>query len=80
LYLDPAGAAATEEDMENTAVAGMESAIKMLPGSIKFDFSSASYLSVRRDSRIKGCDLTVSGKQAQIDDSPINVMMRIQQA
>ena len=33
------------KDMENaavvvSAVAGMESAIKMLPGSIKFDFSS----------------------------------------
>jgi hypothetical protein len=44
LYLNLAGAAAMK-DMKNTAavvsaVAVMESAVKILPGSIKFDFSS----------------------------------------
>jgi hypothetical protein len=43
LYLNLAGAAAMK-DMKNTAVVSavvsVESVIKMLPGSIKFDFSS----------------------------------------
>jgi hypothetical protein len=43
LYLNLAGAAAMK-DMKNTAVVSavvvMESAVKMLPGAIEFDFSS----------------------------------------
>jgi hypothetical protein len=44
LYLDLVGVVAME-DMKNTAVVvsavvSMESTIKMLPGAIKFDFSS----------------------------------------
>jgi TusA-related sulfurtransferase len=47
LYLNPAGVAAMK-DMKNgavvSAVADMESAIKILPGSIKFDFSSENLI------------------------------------
>jgi hypothetical protein len=79
LYLSPAGAAATK-DMKNaavvSAVAGMESAIKMLPDSITFDSSSEHlYVSVKRESGKIGCDLAY-GKLAQMHDSPIDGMMR----
>jgi hypothetical protein len=71
------------KDTKNTTVvsaaAGMESAIKIPTDSITFDSSSERLsVSVKRESGKIGCDLSVSGIQTQIHDSPIKVMMRIQ--
>jgi hypothetical protein len=61
LYLNPAGAAAMKDTKNTTvvsAVAGMESAIKMLPDSITFDSSSEHlYVSAKRERGKIGCDL-----------------------
>jgi hypothetical protein len=75
LYLNPAGAAAMK-DMENAAavvngVAGMESAIKMLPDSIDVRFFFRASLCIRkkreRKNRMRSC-LRQTGAKCTLAD------------